>query len=886
ESDNFIKGQLQKGEFCLYKCKNGLWDIGIPIIVHGKHLATMFLGQFFYENEIPERQFFIDQARQFGFDRDAYLKALDQVPYFSNEKVESILTYNKSLAGFITNLAEGALSRKEAEKQLWEHNQVMQGILEHTHMMAVYLDTQFNFIWVNRAYAVTCRHDQSYFPGKNHFDLYPHSENQAIFQRVVDTGEPFFVEAKAFEFPDQPERGPTYWDWSLIPIKNNSGKVIGLVFTLAEVTERILVEKRLRKSEEDFRTLIENVIDWVWIIDESGRYTYASPQAEVLMGYTADEILGKTPFDFMSPAEAETIAPLFFQALKNRDRILGLEDTLVSKDGSEVIFETNATPLYSSEGEFIGYMGTCRDITNRKLAENELRESEKRISSIFRSAPAGIGVVVNRVFTEINSRLCEITGYAEGDLINQSARILYPGDQEFELVGREKYVQIAERGTGTVETRWQRKDGAIIDVLLSSTPIDLKDQSKGVTFTALDITSKKRAEKERARLQAQLNQSQKMESVGRLAGGVAHDFNNMLSVILGNTEMALEDVDQDHALFSNLQEVQKAALRSTEVVRQLLAFARKQTIAPKVLDLNATIEEMLKMLRRLIGEDIDLSWQPGSGLWPVKMDPAQIDQILVNLSVNARDAIAGVGKLTIETGKETFDKAFCADHQGFLPGDFVLLAVSDNGCGMDEETLEYLFEPFYSTKDVGKGTGLGLATVYGIVKQNNGFVDVRSEPNQGTTFRIYLPSFAACDEVMPEKDQTEQISQESETILLVEDEPTILKMIRMMLERLGYEVLTAETPGEAIKLARLHSGNIHLLMTDVVMPEMNGRDLAKNLLSMYPNMKRLFMSGYTADVIAHHGVLDQGVNFIQKPFSRQDLSIKVHEALDEADAKR
>ena len=235
----------------------------MPIIVQGNHIATMFLGQFFCENEVPEREFFIEQGRKFGFDLDAYLKALDQVPYFTDEKVESILTYNKALVSFITNLAEVALSRRKAEKQLLEQNQIMPWVLEHTHMMAVYLDTQFNFIWVNRAYAETCKHDQDYFSDKNFFDLYPHSENQAISQRVVNTGELFFVEAKPFEFPDQPERGATYWDWSMIPIKDNSGKVIGLVFTLAEVTERILTEKQLRKSEEDFRSLIENVIDWV-----------------------------------------------------------------------------------------------------------------------------------------------------------------------------------------------------------------------------------------------------------------------------------------------------------------------------------------------------------------------------------------------------------------------------------------------------------------------------------------------------------------------------------------------------------------------------------------------------------------------------------------------
>jgi CheY-like chemotaxis protein len=314
----------------------------------------------------------------------------------------------------------------------------------------------------------------------------------------------------------------------------------------------------------------------------------------------------------------------------------------------------------------------------------------------------------------------------------------------------------------------------------------------------------------------------------------------------------------------------------------LLAFARKQTIAPKVIDLNETISGMLKMLRRLIGEDIDLVWLPDEGIWPIRIDPSQLDQILANLCVNARDAIGDTGKLTIETGTVAFDEAYCADHAGFKPGDFVMLAVSDDGCGMGREILRNLFEPFFTTKDADKGTGLGLATVYGIVKQNNGFINVYSEPGQGTTFRIYLPPHKG---VEPETATPERAAvpgaRGNETILIVEDEPAILKVTGMMLEKLGYTVLSANTPSEAVELAKEHAGEIHLLVTDVVMPEMNGRDLANKLLSLYPNVKRLFMSGYTANVIAHHGVLDEGVRFIQKPFAMNDLADMVRLALTE-----
>jgi nitrogen-specific signal transduction histidine kinase/CheY-like chemotaxis protein len=386
-------------------------------------------------------------------------------------------------------------------------------------------------------------------------------------------------------------------------------------------------------------------------------------------------------------------------------------------------------------------------------------------------------------------------------------------------------------------------------------------------------------EEEHKKVEAQFRQAQKMEAVGRLAGGVAHDFNNMLGVILGFTDLAITKLPADHPIQMYLDEVKSAAQRSADITRQLLGFARKQTIAPKVLDLNDTIESMLKMLRRLIGEDIDLLWNPANDLWPVKMDPAQIDQVLANLMVNARDAIAGVGKITIETDKVEFDEHYCEAHVGFVPGRYVQLAVSDDGCGMDKETLAQLFEPFFTTKDVGEGTGLGLATIYGIVKQNNGFINVYSEPGQGTTFKIYLPRQEPQEDATEQPRQPAEVPTGTETVLLVEDEKSLLKFARMLLEELGYTVLAAGGPREAIQLAKEYTNEIHLLMTDVVMPEMSGRDLWEQLKTPKPDLKCLFMSGYTADVITHRGVLDESLHFLQKPFSRENLATKIREAI-------
>jgi PAS domain S-box-containing protein len=393
------------------------------------------------------------------------------------------------------------------------------------------------------------------------------------------------------------------------------------------------------------------------------------------------------------------------------------------------------------------------------------------------------------------------------------------------------------------------------------------------------ITDFKRAEEEKEKLHRQLLQSQKMESVGRLAGGVAHDFNNMLGVIIGHADMALH-YGAGHQIKDNLQEILKAAERSADLTRQLLAFARKQTISPKVLDVNETVEGILKMLRRLIGEDIELLWQPGPDLWPVLIDPTQIDQILANLCVNARDAIEGVGKVTIETGNVVFDDAYCREREGVAPGKYVMLAVSDDGCGMDKAVLSNLFEPFFTTKGVGKGTGLGLATVYGIVKQNNGLIDVYSEPDQGTTFRIYLQRSTAQSAEKIDCHQETKDPRGEETILLVEDEAAILGLGKAILERQGYLVLAAHNPAEALDLSRSHPGKIHLLVTDVVMPGMNGKELQETLLPQRPELKCMFMSGYTANVVVHHGVLDAGIHFLEKPFSVRTLAGKVREVLD------
>lgn len=404
--------------------------------------------------------------------------------------------------------------------------------------------------------------------------------------------------------------------------------------------------------------------------------------------------------------------------------------------------------------------------------------------------------------------------------------------------------------------------------------------SHGNIVLAKMLEERKKIDEEREKLQEQLNQAQKMESVGRLAGGVAHDFNNQLGVIIGYCEMALDRVNPDDPLREDLMEVLKAAQRSADTTRQLLAFARKQTARPKVINLNDTVSGMTKMLKRLIGEDINLSLNLGDNLPQVKIDPSQVDQILANLAINARDAISGPGTILIETANEILDGSI--DMTGlsdFAKGEYVRLSMRDSGCGIDQETLDHIFEPFFTTKKIGEGTGLGLATVYGIVRQNNGYIRVRSEPGMGATFDIYLPPFTAAPAEQKPESRSGPIHGNKQLILMVEDEESVLKLGKRILEDLGYMVLTSRTPENAIRMAMEQPGKIDLLITDVVMPGMHGKDLESRIRQIRPELKCLYMSGYTADVIASRGVLDEGVPFIQKPFTIDALADKIHEIL-------
>ena len=523
----------------------------------------------------------------------------------------------------------------------------------------------------------------------------------------------------------------------------------------------------------------------------------------------------------------------------------------------------------------------------------ELQKSEEKYRIIAENTADVISILdLDLKFVYVSPAITRMTGYTvEEAMDNPVETILAPESlskvvEIFEAESRlESTGQADPHRSRTVELEHYTKNGRSIWVeVVFSFLRDENGRPTGILTVGRDVTAHKEADMEREHLEEQLRHAQKMEAVGQLAGGVAHDFNNMLSVINGYAEMTLESIPPDDPLHAQVREIMKAGLRSADLVRQLLAFARKQTIAPIPLNLNKTIEGMLSMLRRLIGEDIDLLWIPGENLASVKMDPSQVDQMLANLVVNARDSNENGGKITIETQNVRFDSQYCRLHPGFMEGDFVMMAVSDDGCGMDEETRRRLFEPFFTTKPQGKGTGLGMPMVYGIVKQNKGFINIYSEVGTGTTIKLYLPRLDEKEkdtEVPKHPEPHDTPASGGETILLVEDNAQLMELAAAMLEQLGYKVLSAATPTGAIRVAGNHAGSIDILMTDVVMPEMNGKILMQHIRILRPGIRCLFMSGYTENVIAHHGVVDEDVFFLQKPFSREALADRLREVMQD-----
>jgi two-component system cell cycle sensor histidine kinase/response regulator CckA len=654
------------------------------------------------------------------------------------------------------------------------------------------------------------------------------------------------------------------------------------VGAVRDITEHKQAIEALEESEKRYRTLFDTMAQGVVYQAADGSIVAANAAAQQILGLSLDQMKERSSLDprWRSVHEDGSDFPgdrhPAMLALRTGKPVNGVLMGVFHPGVNERRWIlVDAIPEFRP-GETRPYrvFATFTDITERKRVEAE----RTQLLNVLETSQNEIYIFDSEslLFQYVNRGALRNLGYASDRVISMTPVDLKP---EFDETSFRNFIAPLlrrEQEKLTFETVHRRADGSDYPVEVHLYPAEYRGR-RAFLAIILDISERKKAEEEKAKLESQLIQAQKMESIGRLAGGVAHDFNNMLSVILGYAELLKARLPAGDPLVKDVLEIEKAGIHSRDITRQLLAFSRKQIIEPRSVNLNDLIESAQNTLARLIGEDIDQRFHPGKDLWKIKIDPSQVDQILMNLAINARDAMPRGGKLMIETKNIHLDEAYCRTNAECLPGHYVLLEVSDDGAGMDKEILSHIFEPFFTTKEVGKGTGLGLATVYGIVKQNNGFINVYSEPGRGTTFKIYIPRIRG--EEITEKNEETIVAKGTGTVLLVEDNVMVRGMTTAVLKELGYTVLVAETPQNALSLCESKDTTIDLLMTDVVMPEMNGTELRDKIRAIRPEIKVLFMSGYTSNVIVHRGVLGEGVQFVQKPFSMHDLARKVREAI-------
>ncbi len=657
------------------------------------------------------------------------------------------------------------------------------------------------------------------------------------------------------------------------------------VHYIFDITERKVAEEALKESEAGHRLLADNASDVIWTMDLKRNFTYVSPSVERLRGFTVAEVMRQSMDEALTPASAARAKVAFEQAVeairagRPCPEFRG-ELEQPCKDGSTVWTDLTVSGIYDSADVLAGFLGVTRDITYRKRAEEELAKSESHFRSVIEYAADAIYVIgrdEGRILA-CNEQACRDTGYPREELLG-----MFASDIEVSLPGEEVdavHLSLTPGAALTLEGVHRRKDGSTFPVEIRFALMEEAEPQLVLSVTR-DITERRRAEEALRQSEEQLRQSQKMEAVGQLAGGIAHDFNNLLTAIIGYSDLILSDEKtRGLPLHDDVGEIRHAAERAAALTRQILAFSRRQALSPALVSLNVTILEMEQLLRRTLGEDIELVTMLHPALGVTEVDVHQFEQVLMNLAVNARDAMPLGGRLTVATANVELGEEDCRASTYPNPGSYVTLSVSDTGLGMDDETLSHIFEPFFTTKAIGEGTGLGLSTVYGIVRQSGGGIDAESEPGRGSTFKIYLPRTKEAESADKASILVPSVWEGQETILVVEDEESLRNLVTRILRGLGYTVLSAAAAGEALELLANHDGSVDLLVTDVVLPGgVQGNDLVRLLTSSRPDLLVLYMSGYPRDSIVHGGRLDEGVNYLQKPFTPKDFGDKIREVL-------
>jgi PAS domain S-box-containing protein len=775
----------------------------------------------------------------------------------------------------IMGVAQDISDLKRAEEAVRESEARLRAIFEHAPVGITMVDPEGRFLQTNPAFQAIVGYNAAELqsltcPRITHPEDLP--EQLRLHRELLAGQLQFYSLEKRYLRKD----GEVVWVNMMMAHLHNAQGESRAVATTVDITARKRAEEALRESEQRFRDITENAAEWVWEVDARGKYTYSSAVVEQLLGYKPEEILGRHFYDFILPDQREELKNASLAMLATKQPFRNFLNQNLHRNGQSVWLSTSGIPILDDQGNLQGYRGSDIDITAQRQAEEALRESEQRFRLMAETIQDAfwIGTPDLENLIYLSPAYEQITGQSCQE-VYQSPRsflkAIHPEDQcrvKSEIEGA-----LGENKVWSLEYRIINPDGSVRWVLVRGYPVQ-DDQGRVILFTGIitDIT-------ERKTLEQQLLLAQKMEAVGRLAGGVAHDFNNLLMAITGYSELMKTKVLKGDPRYGYLEDILKTTDRAAALTGQLLTFSRRQIVCPQMMDLNRVVLDLERMLRRLIEADIDLKIITAPKLGAVQIDAGHLNQIIMNLVINARDAMPCGGRITVETAEVDFDTSRQTSSGLAQPGSYVMLQVSDTGMGMDEAIQAHIFEPFFTTKEPGKGTGLGLSTVYGIVKQSGGFIDLDSEPGRGSTFTIYLPRLVAVTEKRKVKVSKPTQFRGIETVLLVEDEDVLRTLLAKFLRLHGYTVLDARNGGEALLICEQHQGPIHLMVTDVVMPQMSGRVLADRLTPLRPEMKVLYMSGYTEDEVVQRGVAEKAVAFLQKPFKPIDLVHQVHTLL-------